>query len=199
MDARLEEAVGELHAILDAGQREILADKIERRGLPLLSGGRGKRHHGERGEDHGAKLAGRVCETVACSEAQAAQIAALVQDLPEPGQVPEADRAALARAFRGESLSDDAVTAYLDAAAKARAADRAVLEGKVVELHGLLTASQRAALAERVAEDGPRALGMPGKGRGHGKKHGGKQHGGKQHGGKKGRGPGPQGEAQQFG
>jgi Spy/CpxP family protein refolding chaperone len=157
-----------------------------------MGGGRGKRHHGERGEDHGAKLAGRLCETVACSEEQSAQIAALVQDLPEPGQVPEADREALARAFRGESLSDDAVTAYLDAAAKARAADRAVLESKVVELHGLLTPTQRAALAERVAEDGPRALGMPGKGRGHGKKH--------DRGGKKGRrGSGPQGEAQQFG
>jgi len=200
MDALLVEAVGELHGILDTTQRATLADKIEKRGLPFMGGGHGKRHDGERDEDRSAKRAARLCEKLACAEDQQARIVELVQKRPEPGQVPQADREALAQAFRGESLSDDAVNAYLDAAAKARVADRAALDAQAVELHGLLTPTQRATLAERIAEDGPRALGLSGKGH-HGK--GGKGHGkDKKHGpdGKKGRrGPGPQGEAAQFG
>lgn len=193
MDALLVEAVGELHGILDAEQRAQLAEKIERHGLPF-AGGRGPRHDGPRGEDRAAELAQRLCGAITCTDEQAARIASLVQARPEPGQVPKADREALAGAFRGESLSDDAVNAYLDAAAKVRAGDRAAMEARVVELHGLLTPQQRATLAERIAEDGPRALGLLGKGPHgpHGKKHG--------RGGKKGRrGPGSQDEAAQFG
>ena len=193
LDALLVEAVGELHGILDAQQRATLADKIERKGLPFIGGGHGKRHGGEHDEDRGARRAERLCEKLACAEDQQARIAELFQARPEAGQVPNsADRDALARAFRGESLSDEAVTAYLDAAAKARAAERAAFEAQAVELHRLLTPAQRVTLSERIAEDGPRALGMSGKGHhGKGKKH---------HGGKTGRrGPGPQGEAAQFG
>ncbi len=198
MDALLVEAVGELHSILDEGQRATLADKIEKRGLPFMRGGRGGRHHGEPDEHRGAELAERLCESITCAEEQEARIAGLVEGLPEPGQVPQEDREALARAFRGEALSDDAVNAYLDAAAKARVAARAAFEGKVVELHGLLTPQQRATLAEQIAEDGPRALGLSGKGsHGHEKGKQGKKHDRE---GKKGRrGPGPRGEAAQFG
>lgn len=193
MDALLVEAVGELHGILDAKQRATLAEKIEQRGLPF-AGGRGRRHHGPRGDDRGAELAERLCGAIACTEDQQARIAALVQARPEPGEVPQADREALAGAFRGDALSDDAVNAYLDAAAKVRAADRAAMDARVVELHGLLTPEQRTTLAARVAEDGPRALGIMGKGP-HGAR--GKQQG---RGGKKGRrGPGARDEAAQFG
>jgi Spy/CpxP family protein refolding chaperone len=191
MDALLVEAVGELHGILDATQRATLADKIEKRGLPFL-GGKGGKHHGKRGgDDHAAKKTERLCGAVACTEEQRAQITELVQAQPEGGEVPEADRTALAQAFRGESLSDEAVTAYLEAAAKARVAELAARDAQTVQLHGLLTPQQRATLAEQIGEHGPKAL--LGKGRG--------DHGGKKHrGGKKGkRGEGPRGEAQQFG
>lgn len=200
MDALLVEAVGELHGILVAEQRATLAEKIERHGLPF-AGGRGGRHHGSKrgGDDHGAERVERLCGAIACTADQQARIAALVLARPEPGQVPEADRVALAVAFRGESLADEAVNAYLDAAAKVRAADRAAMEARVVELHGLLTVEQRATLAERVAEDGPRALGLLGKGP-HGKEHG---RGGKKHdrdGKKRGRdGAGAPAEATQLG
>lgn len=193
MDALLVEAVGELHGILDASQRATLADKIEKRGLPFL-GGKGGKHHGKRGGDeHVAKVTEHFCAAVACTEEQRTQVAALVQARPEGGQVPEADRVALAQAFRGESLSDDAVTAYLDAAAKARAADLAARDAQAVQLHGLLTPQQRATLAEKIGEHGPKAL----LGKGPRGDHGGKKH----RGGKKGKrgGEGPQGEAQQFG
>lgn len=196
LDAMLVEAVGELHGILDATQRATLADKIEERGLPFL-GGKGGKHHGKRGgDDHVAKGTERLCAAVACTEEQRVQITELVQAQPEGGQVPEADRAALAQAFRGESLSDEAVTAYLEAAAKARAADMAARDAQTVQLHGLLTPPQRATLAEQIGEHGPKAL----LGKGHGKGPRG-DHGGKKHrGGKQGkRGEGPQGEAQQFG
>lgn len=192
MDALVAEAVVELHGILDAEQRATLADKVERRGLPFV-GGRGPKH-GRGGDEHGARLAERLCTQVSCSEAQAAEVAKLAAGLPDPGQVPQADRDALAQAMRGPSLSDDAVHAYLDAAAKARAEDHAVLEATVVELHGLLTPEQRATLAERLAEDGPRGLvGKGHHGKGKGKKHG---PGEKKH--RRG-GPGPRGEASELG
>lgn len=202
--AALAEAVGELHGLLDAEQRATLAEKIERRGLPFLGGGAGGKHHGKGSE----KRAARLCEAVACTGDQEARIAALLQAPPEAGQVPQAEREALARAFRGESLPEAAVTAYLDAAAKARAEQRAALDAKAVELHALLTPEQRAILVGRIAAKGPKALGLyGGKGKGHrfeGKGHHGKGHrfGGKKagRGGNEGRrGPGPQGEAQQFG
>jgi Spy/CpxP family protein refolding chaperone len=170
VDAMLVEAVVELHGILDAEQRATLADKIEHKGLPFV-GGHGGKHHGKgkRGDDdRGARMAEKLCEAVACTEDQRGQITSLVQARPEPGQVPQAERQALAAAFRGPTLSDDPVNAYLDAAAKVRAEDQAAFEAHVVRLHGLLTPQQRAELARRIAEDGPRALGMPGK-RHHGK------------------------------
>lgn len=191
LDALLVEAVVELHGILVAEQRATLAEKIERHGLPFV-GGRGGRHGKRGGDDRGAERVERLCGTIACTEDQQVRITALVQARPEPGEVPEADRVALAGAFRGESLDDDAVNVYLDAAAKVRAADRAAMEARVVELHGLLTAEQRATLAARIAEDGPRALGLLGKGP-HGKEH---ARGGKK---KHRRGTGAPDEAAQFG
>jgi Spy/CpxP family protein refolding chaperone len=186
-DARLAEAVVELHGILDREQRAVLADKVQRRGLPFM-GARGSKHERTKGDgERGAKLAERLCQRVSCTETQATEIAALTAGLPEPGQVPSADREALANALRGSSLSEHDVHAYLDAAAKVRAADLAALEAKVVELHGLLTPAQRATVAERLAEDGP--SGVFGKGH-HGKRGPGE---------KKQRRGGPQGQAAQFG
>jgi Spy/CpxP family protein refolding chaperone len=203
-DAMIVEAAVELHGILDASQRQTLADELERHGLPFVGGrGRGGKHRGERadggersGDDRGAHRAERLCEGLACSAEQQTRLAELLQERPEQGEVPQADRQALALAFRGGALSEEAVGAYLDAAAKARADGHAAMDARLVEVHGVLTPAQRATLGERVAADGPRALGL----------HGGKGHHGKQGKGGKGKKGGgdrrhraPQGEAAQFG
>jgi Spy/CpxP family protein refolding chaperone len=202
-DAIVVEAAVELHGILDAQQRQTLADKVERHGLPFVGGrGRGGKHHGERvdgdersDDERGAHRAERLCEGIACTAEQQTRLAELLQERPGQGEVPEADRQALALAFRGDTLSEEAVGAYLDAASKARADGHAAMDARVVEVHGVLTQAQRATLAERIATDGPRALGLHG-GKG-GKDHHGKR-GGKK--GRRGKGPrGPQGEAAQFG
>lgn len=191
-DALIVEAAVELHGILDAEQREILATKVAEHGLPFMGGKRGGKHRdhaadGERGSDErGAKKAARLCEMIGCSEAQSAKIAALVQARPERSEVPAADREALAQAIRSEALSEAAVSAYLDAARVVRAAEHEAQAARVVELHGVLTAEQRATLAERFAAEGPRALGLHGGEGRHGKKGG--------HGKKGRRGDGPRGE-----
>lgn len=197
IEALMAEAVVELHGVLTAEQRATLAEKIAERGLPLV-GGHGPKRGGEGpDEGRGARLTERLCAAVTCTEAQAAEIGRLVQARPERSAVPQAEREALAAAFRGEALADEPVHAYLDAVAKARVQDREAMEASVVALHGVLTPEQRAALAAQVAEDGPRALGLGGKhGKGrHGK--GGKHGKGKRGEGRRGEGErgGPGGEA----
>jgi Spy/CpxP family protein refolding chaperone len=216
-DAMIVEAALELHGILDVQQRATLAEKIEHKGLPFV-GGRGhghggKKHHDAAGgdrpsgdrpskEDRGIRRAERLCEGLACSEEQKLQLAELLQERPAQSGVPKADREALAQAFGGETLAEAAVTAYLEAATQARAQADAAFDARVIALHGMLTPTQRAALLERIAAKGPRALGLGGGGKGkhghHGK--GGKGHHGK--GGKKGKHGGRHGvagESAQFG
>ncbi|MCX4240032.1 Spy/CpxP family protein refolding chaperone [Paraliomyxa miuraensis] len=164
-------AVVELHGILDPTQREALAEKIERHGLPF-AGGRGNKWEGKRGgkrghdrddealADRAAHEAAKVCGPLSCSEQQQEELAAVLQERPEPAEVSQDARAALADAFRGDGLSDAAVRAYLDAAAEARVQEHAAMDAQVVAIHELLTAEQRGLVAERIREDGPRGLGL---------------------------------------
>ncbi len=190
LDAKIAAATVELHGLLEAKQREALALEITRSGLPLVRGSkhgpkRRGRHHDERaggeghgGGDRGARVAARLCAEIACTEAQQARIAALMQPRPEPAEVAQTDRDALAEAFRSDALSEADVTAYLEALTKARAAQHERQATRVVELHGALTPEQRGKLAERVAVEGPRGFGLrvggehQGKKGGHGKKGG---------------------------
>lgn len=190
-EGALAPVVVELHGILEADQRDVLAQKIERHGLPF-AGGKGKHHRGrkhgrddEAGAERAAHKAARLCVPLSCAPEQEQQIAAVLQARPERPEVPEAARLALAEAFRGASLSEAAVRAYLDAAAETRAQHQATKHAQIVAVHALLTPEQRATLADRVQQDGPRALGL-GKGKSgkHGKGHG---RGGKRR--------GPRGEA----
>jgi len=177
-------AIVELHGALDAEQRGILAEKIERRGLPWLGRAGKHRRHGSGG--HAAKSIEHLCRRLKCSDDQRQQLVELAEQRPVPPEVSEAERKALATAFAGETLSLAAIEAYRDAAQQARARVEQVSDVFVVAMHAVLSPEQRASMAERIRRRGLRALEL-----------GGREHGrrGKRHG--KRRRPGSSGEAPQ--
>jgi Spy/CpxP family protein refolding chaperone len=173
------EKLAALHGILTAEQRATLADEIEEHGF--FGGGRGGRHGkwaDKKGDGAGAakhieRKVEKLCEPLACSDDQEQKIAAIVgqakADRPEVDR--DAHHAAVAAAMRAESFDTAAVKKELEAG-KAKHDERHAARAEVaVAIHDVLTAEQRAKVADRIAEHGPEALLGHGK---HGKhaKHG---------------------------
>jgi len=158
-----------IHGVLEASQRDTLADVLESRGAGALFGKGGK--HGDkkhdkdkagRGKkgDRSERFAADLCERIDCKDGQAAAIAAeLAKAKPSRERNADADTA-FAEAFRADKLDAGTVTTYLavlDAAHEREATQR---DAAVVSIHGLLDAEQRSVLADEIAEHGMRAL-MP--------------------------------------
>ncbi len=168
------DTLSELHTIFTASQREVLASKIEA-GEVFGHGpkGRGKGKRGPEGEEarEGEKASRRVegfCEPLSCSDAQKAELAAIFESKHEGRPNSDEKRAALAAAFRADTFDTDALP-------ERKERGPGEMNSSIVEIHGVLTAEQRATVAERIEERGPKALmGRGGKHHGHhGKKRGG--------------------------
>jgi Spy/CpxP family protein refolding chaperone len=138
------------------------------------------RKHGKHGKHGKHNPADRLCAELECTDAQAAEIAALMSDLrPErDAAAHEARKAArgeaheaIAAAFRAESFD----VSVLERVAPERGDERereAKMLSFATELHALLTPEQRAKLADRVAEGGPMLFGHHKRGKGKHGKHG---------------------------
>jgi Spy/CpxP family protein refolding chaperone len=156
------EAMSELHTILTAEQRATLAETIAAGELM------GRRHH--RGDDakHVSRRVDRVCERLECSDSQKEQLVAVLEAAHERRSDREEGRKAMAEAFASDTFDVDALP---------RHEHRPEIGRVLVEVHGLLTPEQRAMVAERIAEHGPRAFmgkhGRHGKRRGHHRRGGG--------------------------
>lgn len=126
-------------------------------------------HHGKRG-DRAKFAAEKLCSEVACTDDQAAQVLALFTSRPHERR-DKADREAhkterdaahkaLADAFRAESFD----ASVLERVAPDR--DHGDRDDHVIafatELHAILTAEQRAKLADEIAERGPLFMGKGG-------------------------------------
>ncbi|MBC8069433.1 MAG: hypothetical protein IAG13_13940, partial [Deltaproteobacteria bacterium] len=168
-----------VHDILDAGQRDTLADVLEAKGPGALLGhGKGGKHHkGDKAHKNGDKkadgsrgkggkaerFAAELCETIACHDGQAQAIAAALADGKGARERTTDADAAFAEAFRGEGLAAGTVTSYLATLEAAHDKESAARDAAIVKIHGLLDAEQRGALADEIAEQGLRAL-MPERG-----------------------------------
>ena len=152
-------------------------------------GAHGRRHHGDR---HQGKLA-RLCAELDCSDAQAAAIKDLLEDLAPRGArgahrdgFREANEA-LADAFRAGGFGPDALASHRNAIHPHADAFKTGVTNALVGLHGILSADQRAELAELIE-----AHGLPFVGRGH---HRGRHMGPRgEHMGPRGEHMGPRGE-----
>jgi Spy/CpxP family protein refolding chaperone len=112
----------------------------------------------ERGDRHGKGRHGdpgdQLCETVGCTDQQRAEIDALFErehDRERPDD--SAANQALAKAFRSDAFSPADLEAYKTAT---RGKDDRIDEHveKMEALHGILTAEQRVAFADEIAENG---------------------------------------------
>ncbi|MBX7083163.1 MAG: hypothetical protein K1X88_28410 [Nannocystaceae bacterium] len=181
-----------VHDVLDADQRDLVADRLEQGGPFALMGGhhRGGEHRGHpggkrgkggkgpaRGDKaegdpgaHAAKAAAKLCEPLSCSDEQQEQIAAVLLKAANArhGRADRSDTdAAFAEAFRAEALALDTASAYLGGLAQAHTQHAGERDAVAVAIHHVLDASQRQQLAARIVTDGPRALGPGPRGRGH--------------------------------
>ena len=140
------DTLSELHTILTAEQRTALADKI--------TAGEffGPRHHGKRSgeKDHAHKVE-RFCEALECTDAQQTQLTEIFETKHAKAEHHESRRAAVAAAFAADSFDADALAASMKP-------DPTAKHDVLVALHGVLTPEQRATLAERIAERGPRGI-----------------------------------------
>jgi len=144
------QTMSELHTILDAAQRKTLAETI------TVGEMFGKPRCNHEGSDHRTRMLEHFCEPLACTDAQKTELTA-VFDQRHDGP----DREALAAAFVADTFDADAVAGLME-----RRPEH--VNATLVAVHGVLTAEQRATLAERIAERGPWAL--LGKGGKHGKR-----------------------------
>ncbi len=155
------EAMSELHAVLTPEQRTAFAAKISA-GEVFAGRGEGRRKHkGAEGDEHASRRIEHFCEPLDCSDEQKAELTEIFAAKRESGPDGQARKDALAAAFGADTFDADAVR---DSSGHDPAAAGAML----VEIHAVLSPEQRAVLAERIAERGPR-LHM-GKGGKHGRK-----------------------------
>lgn len=150
------ERMSELHTILTAEQREVLATKIEAGELLGHGGRKGKGERKPDGADfearkaeHQARRVDDFCASLSCTDAQKTELGAIFESRHADRPDPEEGRAALAAAFRAESFDADALP---------QRKGHGEMDETLVEIHGVLTAEQRTTLAERIEEHGPRAL-----------------------------------------
>lgn len=160
------DAMSELHTILTAEQRTALAAKVSAGEVFAGRGERHGKHERSEGDEHHNRRLAHFCEPLDCSDAQQAELAGVFAKKHESRPDPQVRRDAIAAAFGSETFDTEALreSCEHDPAAKA---------GAIAEVHAVLTAEQRSILAERIAEDGPRALmGKGGKHGRHGKRRG---------------------------
>lgn len=184
------QTIVDVHAVLDAKQRGMVADMFEARGPGMFFGHRGGKHgkrdhgrdeaasadeagkgpRGKKGPDHAG---GSLCDRVSCTDEQRTQItAALEGGRPERTRDEAADRA-LATSFRSDGLAVADVERYLGTLKQEHAKESAARDAVMVTIHHTLTAEQRATLATDITAHGPRGLIKGGRHHGgRGKKHG---------------------------
>lgn len=156
------DAMSELHTILTPEQRTALAAKVSA-GEVFAGRGEGHRkHERSEGDEHHSRGLEHFCEPLECTDAQQAELAEILAKKHESRPDREIRKDAIAAAFQSDTFDADALreSCEHDPAAKA---------GAMLEVHAVLTAEQRAVVAERIAEHGPRALmgsGRKGKHRG---------------------------------
>ena len=127
---------------------ELRAETVEAEEGAEVEGERGRRHHGHmRG-----RVAEHVCEAVACSDEQQAQVRAAFAppergDHPERPDMSEANQV-LAQAFAGEGFGVDDLATWRAALPDERPRRDHHLE-TLSELHTILSADQRATLAAK--------------------------------------------------
>ncbi len=177
--AELAKMIVGLHDLLTPEQRETIATKIEQDGPMAFLGHHGPGHHGKRGGKHGKRgdvegkrfdpaakaerKVERLCGVVSCSEEQSEALTTIFTDHvadKAPRERPEPDTAALASfadAFRAEQLDAATVEGMLDAM-RPQADARPNPGELLVAVHGVLTPEQRDLLADKMLEEGPRAL-----------------------------------------
>lgn len=155
------EIMSELHTIFSPDQRHVVAARAMD---GQLFGGRSKRHHRDDDGRHASRAAEHFCGPLDCTDEQAAELAEIFADRADR----DATRIALGAAFEAETFDPDAVSELLH--------PTSAMGASIVSIHGVLNVDQRAQVAERIAEEGPRAV--------LGKKHG---HHGKRPRGKRGR------------
>lgn len=159
-----------IHGVLEASQRDTLADMLEARGPGALFGKGGKhgdKKHGDKDKagrgkkgDRSERFAAELCERIDCKDGQATAIAAaLTKAKPSHERNADADTA-FAEAFRADKLDAGTVTTYLAVLDSAHEREATQRDAAVVAIHGLLDAEQRGVLADEIAEHGLRAL-MP--------------------------------------
>ena len=157
--------LGTLHGVLTPAQRTTFADALAEGSVFEHGKHRGKRHH-RADPERRARMAAHLCIELECDDGQAEKVAAIVSREPTAKLDPKAHdafRATVAEAFATEDFDADALAKQRPGDPRAHHAEKAA---RVVEIHGLLTPEQRASVAERIAEQGPRAL-LGGRGRGH--------------------------------
>ncbi len=180
------ETIVTAHGILDAKQRDVLADLLETRGPGALFGGHGgkgkrggKHGKGKRGderdgdvkgkrdpEDFAAHMTEELCASISCTDEQRNVISgALAASGPRRGDGDEGSHAAFAEAFRADTLATATVQTYLDAMKAHHDAQRVARDRAMVTIHHVLTTEQRGTIATRIAKDGPRGLLPHGRGR----------------------------------
>lgn len=193
--ARMLAFATELHGILTPEQRATLADKIEARGPMFLGRHHGKKHRAKkhRGNKHRGKAkrgdkakrdpaerlarkVDRFCAPVSCTDEQKTQLSATFEAVHQAHRDARAERradkpdfTALADAFRAETLDEAKLRAHMVEAREhmqERKADHRQQFGNVVaEIHDVLTAEQRAIVADKIETKGLRAA------MGHKKRH----------------------------
>lgn len=187
----------EIHGLLTAEQRKIVADTIEKRGPGVLTGrghgGKGKHHGDHAGKDardrdgsrakrdpakRAAKIAMRICDPLECSDEQHAEITTLLAEArpPKPEdhrETAEQGKKELADAFRSADFSADVLAKHRATMKAHKEAGRAKMDETLLRLHSILEPEQRDKVAERIERRGPHLLrgkGM-GKRRGHKRRH----------------------------
>lgn len=151
---KLAAAAVQAHGILSAEQRQTAATMLE--GLVSARSGRSDRF-AQRGAGH---LAQRLCRIAECRDAQQEQIkAALVDAAPTPNaeQIAAVAKDAVAL-ITAQDVSEADVLAVAGRAEALKGAHKPDLATVASEVHSVLDSEQRSAIADVLAEKGPRGL-----------------------------------------
>ncbi len=154
------------HGGLDSTQRESVAALVQSDGLQWLTSARPlskKLDRVDRTPDpqrRAERIATRLCKDITCAPDQEEALTVVLLDLNvRRGQAPDAARTALATAIRGDSLSAEAVTTFLDAASADREASTKANDAVWLALHAALSPEQRTTMSETVRDRGLQAIG----------------------------------------
>ncbi|MEM6293277.1 MAG: Spy/CpxP family protein refolding chaperone [Myxococcota bacterium] len=169
------EMLGLVHDVLTPDQRVAFAGALADGEVFEHGKHRGRRGH-HASPERRARMAAHLCVELDCDAEQAEQVEAIVtreSDAKPDREAHDAFRKAVSDAFATDTFDAEALAEQLPGDRQAHHAEKAA---RMVEIHALLTPEQRASVAERIAERGPRAL-MGGRGRGHHRGGRGRHHG----------------------